>query len=123
MTDKQKQRMKQAIESENYSELPTEFMDFILNESSVAHGNRDKPAWHYSLLDAVNGMSYEAALAEPCGGCEELVEALEFYASEIYHYYAPCNQDPEVLQDNGELAKEALSRYKKSHGERQAGDE
>jgi len=106
MTGKQKQRMEELANSN-------------ILETRYGFLSCDRPHIYTEGYKA----GYQAALAEPCGGCAELVEALEFYASEIYHYYGPCNQDPEVLQDNGELAKESLSRYKKSHGERQAGDD
>jgi len=111
MTDKQKQRMEELAENHAVENRGYAFYNTYTEKYVAEH------------MKPIFKAGYEAALAEPCGGCEELVEALEFYASEIYHYYAPCNQDPEVLQDNGELAKEALSRYKKSHSERQAGDE
>jgi hypothetical protein len=46
-----------------------------------------------------------------------LDEALEFYSSEIYHYYGPADQTPEVLQDRGECAITARAEAKRLGGE------
>lgn len=42
----------------------SEFHCLILNESSIPHGNRDEPAWVYSLRDAEKGARWAWAKAQ-----------------------------------------------------------
>lgn len=57
MTQDQKTKADERLTAEEFN-MPQELYDKILNESSVAHGNRTEPAWIYSLRDASFAREY-----------------------------------------------------------------
>ena len=97
MTDKQKQRME---------ELRQEF--------ELRQDYYDRNTMGYGFMTG-----YQAALAEPCGICAGLVEAL----TKIATVDLPSATDKTAVIFMLESVVVSAQQALKSHGERQAGDE